>query len=93
MACCLWAVARQAKIMAARVVLQGTTSSTDKQYYRYHTNTVSKKNRPTKGQISLVSQIAAQGTKVNSWENSITKVDILSFVPPKYRSLVSATDL
>ena len=38
------------------------------------------KNRPTKGQISLVRQIAAQITKVNPWEISMTKVGILSFV-------------
>ena len=31
--------------------------------------------------MSLVRQIAAQITKVNSWEISITKVDILFFVP------------
>src|SRR5258706_1737618 len=47
------------------------------------------KNCPTKGQISLVRQIAAQITKVNPWEICITKVDILSFVIPKYRSLVN----
>ena len=35
-----------------------------------------------------MSQIAAQITKVNPWENPITKVDIPSFVTPKYRSLV-----
>ena len=51
------------------------------------------KNCPTKGQISLVSQIAAQRTKVNSWEIHTTKVDILSFVTPKYRSLVPAIGL
>src|SRR5882757_2466461 len=38
------------------------------------------KNCPTKGQISLVRPIAAQITKVNLWEISITKVDILFFV-------------
>ena len=51
------------------------------------------KNCPTKGQISLVSQIAAQRTKVNSWEIHTTKVDILSFVTAKYRSLVPAIGL
>ena len=40
-----------------------------------------------------MSQIAAQITKVNSWDNLITKVDILSFVPPEYRGLVPAIDL
>ena len=48
------------------------------------------KNCLTKGQISLVSQIAAQITKINPWEISRTWVDILSFVMPKYRSLVPA---
>ena len=48
------------------------------------------KNRLTKGQISLVSQIAAQITKINLWEIPRTQVDILSFVMPKYRSLVPA---
>ena len=45
------------------------------------------KNWFTKGQILLVSQIVAQTTKVNSWEFCITKVDILSFVPPNYKYL------
>ena len=48
------------------------------------------KNRLTKGQISLVSQIAAQITKINLWEIPRTQVDILSFAMPKYRSLVPA---
>ena len=47
------------------------------------------KNRPTKGQVSLVRQIAAQITKVNPWEFFITRVDILSITVPnnKYLSL------
>src|SRR5882757_2314160 len=45
------------------------------------------KNRPTKGQISLVRLIAAQITKVNLWEISITKVDILIFVVPNNKHL------
>jgi hypothetical protein len=51
------------------------------------------KNHPTKGQISLVSQIAAQGTKDKLWEIHITKLDILSFDIPKYRSLDPDIDL
>jgi len=51
------------------------------------------KNLFTKGQILLVSQIMAQGTKVNVCEILITKVDILSFVTPKYRILVPAIGL
>src|SRR5882757_9100971 len=45
------------------------------------------KNCPTKGQISLVRPIAAQITKVNLWEISITKVDILFFVVPNNKHL------
>ena len=45
------------------------------------------KNCPTKGKISLVRQIAAQITKVNLWEISITKVGILSFVVPNNKHL------
>ena len=45
------------------------------------------KNRPTKGQISLVRQIAAQITKVNPWEIGMTKVGILSFVVPNNKHL------
>ena len=48
------------------------------------------KNHLMKGQISLDRQIAAQGTKVNPWEFLVTKVDILSFIKPKYRSLANA---
>jgi hypothetical protein len=43
-------------------------------------------NCSTKGQISLVSQIVAQRTKGKSWENHKTKLGILSFVTPNYRS-------
>ena len=50
-------------------------------------------NHSTKGQISLVSQIAAQRTKVNSWENCMTKIDILPTDIPSYRSLVPAIGL
>ena len=35
----------------------------------------------------------AQRTKEKSWENRMTKVDILSFVPPNYRSLVTVIGL
>ena len=61
----------------------------------YHKDRVysEQKNCPTKGQISLVSQISAQITKLNLWEIFITKVDILSFVIPNYRSLVHVTVL
>ena len=45
------------------------------------------KNCLTKGQISLVSQIVAQRTKVNSWENYITKVDILALTLPNNKHL------
>ena len=45
------------------------------------------KNHPTKGQISLVRPIAAQITKVNLWEISITKVDILFIVVPNNKHL------
>ena len=45
------------------------------------------KNHPTKGQISLVRQIAAQITNVNPLEISITKVGILSFVVPNNKHL------
>ena len=46
-----------------------------------------------KGQILLVRQIVAQGTKVKSWEFVVTKISILSFVVRKYRSLVLVIDL
>ena len=45
------------------------------------------KNCLTKGQISLVSQIVAQRTKVNSWEIYITKVDILALTVPNNKHL------
>ena len=48
------------------------------------------KNWFTKGQILLVSQFMAQGTKVNGCEFFITKMDTLSFVTLKYRTLVPA---
>ena len=44
-------------------------------------------------QILLVSQIAACRTKVKSWEIHMTKVDILSFVIPSFRSLAIAIGL
>ena len=47
------------------------------------------KNCPTKGQISLVRQIAAQITKVNLWEIGVTKPDILFFVVPNNKHLSS----
>ena len=50
------------------------------------------KNCPTKGQISLVRQIAAQITKVNLWEINVTKVDILFFVVPNNKHLASFVD-
>ena len=67
---------------------------------RYTTNersglnrtTVSKKNCSTKGQKFLVSQIAAQGTKVNSWEFYITKVGILSSDVPSNKHLALLVD-
>jgi hypothetical protein len=40
-----------------------------------------------KGQILLVSQIVAQGTKVEVWEFVVTKVRILSFVIPNIKHL------
>jgi hypothetical protein len=46
-----------------------------------------------KGQILLVSQIVAQGTKVKAWEIVVTKVGILSFVMQKYRTLVFGINL
>ena len=48
------------------------------------------KNRFTKGQNLLVSQITAQGTKVKACEFYKTKIDTLSFATPKYRTLVPA---
>ena len=50
------------------------------------------KNCPTKGQISLVRQIAAQITKVNPWEINITKLNILFFVMPNNKHLASFVD-
>ena len=50
------------------------------------------KNRFTKGQNLLVSQITAQGTKVKACEFYGTKMDTLSFVTPKHRTLVPAID-
>src|SRR5258706_6348985 len=50
------------------------------------------KNCPTKGQISLVRQITAQIAKVNPWEISVTKVDILSFDVPNNKHLASFVD-
>ena len=45
------------------------------------------------GQILLVTQFVAQGTKVNPWEIQNTRVDIVSFVLPKFRNSVSANNL
>ncbi len=50
------------------------------------------KNCPTKGQISLVRQITVQITKLNPWEFSVTKVDILSFGVPNINHLASFVD-
>ncbi len=50
------------------------------------------KNCLTKGQISLVRQIAAQITKVNPWEISQTKVDVLSFAATNNKHLASFVD-
>ena len=44
------------------------------------------------GQILLVSQIVAQGTKVNSWEIHVTKVDTISFVMASNRHLAPFVD-
>ena len=40
----------------------------------------------------LGNQVTAQGTKVKACEFYETKIDILSFVTPKYRTLVPAID-
>ena len=50
-------------------------------------------NQFIKGQILLVSQIVAQGTKVKSWEFVVTKVGILSIIIQKYRTLVFVINL
>ena len=50
------------------------------------------KNCPTKGQISLVRQISVQVTKLNLWESSIARIDILSLAVPSNRHLVYAAD-
>ena len=39
-----------------------------------------------KGQILLVSQIVAQGTKIKLWEIVVTKVGILSTITQNYRT-------
>ena len=49
-------------------------------------------NCSTKSQISLVSQIMAQQTKVNLCENYITKVDILSFIGSNNKHLALLVD-
>ena len=49
-------------------------------------------NCSTKGQISLVSQIVAQRTKGNLWENRMTRAGILYFVMPNDRHLASFVD-
>ena len=46
-----------------------------------------------KGQILLVSQIVAQGTKIKAWEIVVTKISILFFVMQKYRTLVFVINL
>ena len=51
------------------------------------------KNWLTKGQILLVGQIMAQGTKVKSWEIQVTKLGILSFVVPNEKYLALFVDL
>ena len=38
-----------------------------------------------KGQILLVSQIVAQGTKIKPWEIVVTEVGVLSFVTPNIK--------
>jgi len=50
------------------------------------------KNCPTKGQISLVRQIAAHITKVNPWKISLTEVGILFFVVPNNKHLAPFVD-
>jgi len=47
----------------------------------------------TKGQTLLVGQNVGQGTKLNLWEFLVTKIDILSFVSPMYRTLVPSIGL
>ena len=47
----------------------------------------------TKGQILLVGQITAQGTKVKSWEIQVAKLGILSFVAPNDKYLALFVDL
>jgi len=56
-------------------------------------STVSKKNWFTEGQNLLVSQIMAQRTKVNPREILRTKVDIVSFAMPNFRTSVLANHL
>jgi len=51
------------------------------------------KNWFSKGQILLVSQIAAQKTKVNPWEFVVTKLGIMSFVVPNGKYLALFVDL
>src|SRR5258708_6889482 len=64
------------------------------QLFWWPTHTYSEqKNCLTKGQILLVGQIVGQGTKLNLWEFLITKIDILSFVAPTYRTLVPSIGL
>ena len=46
-----------------------------------------------KGQILLVSQIVAQGTKIKLWEIVVTRVGILSTIMQDYRTLVFVIDL
>ena len=51
------------------------------------------KNWLTKGQILLVGQITAQGTKVNLWENLVAKLGFLSFVVPNSKYLALFVNL
>ena len=46
-----------------------------------------------KGQIFLVSQIVAQGTKVKPWEFVVTKIAISFIEIQKYRTLVLVINL
>jgi len=51
------------------------------------------KNRFSKGQILLVSQIVAQRIKVDPWEFVVTKLGIMSFVAPNNKYLALFVDL
>jgi len=62
----------------------------DKMVYNMYSE---QKNRFSKGQILLVSQIVAQKTKVNPWEFVVTKLDIMFFVVPNIKYLALFVDL